>query len=192
MSEFVFQATSRTEKGTSISKRLRKNGKIPAVLYGKNQEPLNLELNHNDFINQIENQDAFTSVVTLKVDDKDTAVVIKDLQRHPYANKILHIDFQKIDNTRLITKKVPIETVGVSASPGVRLGALLTLLQADIEIRCLPEKLPKKIQIDCSKMQASSTLKMSELKVPEGVEIVPLLRGGKEYDHAVVLVGKAR
>ena len=192
MSEFVFQAQTRTETGSGISGKLRKNGKIPAILYGKNQQPINLTLEHNQFINQINDENVFTSVVNLKIDDKDNAVIIKDLQRHAYANKIMHVDFQKVDNDRVITKSIPIKTVGVERSPGVKLGGLLTLLQAVIEVRCLPKNLPQEIQIDCSKMQASSTLKMSELEVPEGVELVPLLRGGKEYDHAVVMVGKAR
>lgn len=192
MSEFIFQAQSRTQTGSGASTKLRQTGKIPATVYGKNQPPINIELDHNEFINQIDNQEVFTSIVNLSIDDKKYAVIIKDLQRHAYANKIMHVDFQIIDNDRVIVKDIPIVTTGAERSPGVRVGSLLTLLQATIKVRCLPEKLPKSITIDCSKMEASSTLKMSELDVPEGIELVPLLRGGKEYDHAVVMVGKAR
>lgn len=192
MSKFVFQAQNRTQKGSGASTKLRQSGKIPGTLYGKSQPAINIELNHNEFINQIENQEVFTSVVNLKVGQQDHAVIIKDMQRHAYANKIMHVDFQKIDTERKIVKDIPIVTIGAERAPGVRLGALLTLLQATIEVRCLPGKLPQRIEIDCSKMQASSALKMSELEVPEGVELVPLLRGGKDHDHAVVMVGKAR
>ena len=191
MTAIVISAQKRTLKGRGASRRLRDAGKIPAVVYGIDEAQA-LTLEHDQFLNAINDEAVFTCVIDLDIEGKKMPVLIKDLQRHLYANKIEHVDFQRVSADQVIEKRVPLRTVGEAKSPGVRLGALLTLLMADIMVRCKTKDLPQKIEVDCSTLQASSSIKMSELSIPEGVQLVPLLKGGREYDHAVVMVGKTR
>ena len=185
------QRRDQTEKGRGAARRMRKAGQLPAVIYGLG-EALALKLDHDSFLHFVEDESVFTSVLSIDIDGHQEQVVIKDMQRHLFANKIDHVDFQRVNDELVIEKRIPFVTVGASRSPGVRLGAMLTPLMANVLVRCKTKDLPKCIEIDCSTLEASSSIKMSELSIPEGIQLVPLLKGGREYDHAVVMVGKPR
>lgn len=192
MTSFIFNAEKRIDFGRGASRRLRRGGDIPAILYGSGEPPVSLCLNHDKFISSIGNDEVFTSIVNLEIDGERHDVLIKDLQCHPFANKVLHVDFQRVSSEQRICKQVPFKVINADSSPAVRLGALLTLLIANIEVRCKAKDLPNFIEIDCSKLEENTSLKLSELDIPKGLELVPLLKGGSEFDHAVVIVGKER
>ena len=192
MSEFTLESKKRTDEGKGASRRLRLSGVVPAIVYGGNSKPVSLEVDHNMLWNMLEDERIFTTIITLKIDGKAEKVIIKDLQRHPFANKINHIDFQRLDEKRMLTKKVPLSFDGVEKSAAVKLGALLTPLMSTVEVRCLPKDLPESINIDCSMLESGVSMKMSDVQLPKGVDLVALRKGGTEYDHAVLIVGKVR
>ena len=193
MSEFKLQATVRSDVGKGASRRLRHSGLVPAIVYGGNKTPTSVTLEHNTLWNVLaKDERIFTSIIDLEIAGKSEQVVIKDLHRHPYANKLLHVDFQRITKNQFITKRVPLAFVGKSKSPGVKLGALLTPLMQTLDVYCLPENLPDRIEIDCANLNAGDSLKMSEILLPKGVVLSALRKGGDEYNHAVVVLGKAR
>lgn len=191
--DITFNATPRTDLGKGASRRLRRAGHVPAILYGQTAEPLALTLEHNGLFNALNNTaNIFTSVINLQVNDKTHTVFIKDLQRHPSANRIVHVDFLAVTNDQVVHKSVPIVPINVEQCAGVKLGALLTLLQPSVEVRCLAKDLPHELTIDCSVLSENTNVKLSAIPLPANVALVPLLKGGKEYDHAVLSIGKVR
>ena len=193
MTNFTIHATVRNDEGKGASRRLRTQGAVPGIVYGGKVKPISIAIEHNKIWNQLLADEAiYTSLVDLDIDGKVQQVIIKDIQRHPYANKLVHIDFQRIEKSRHIVKRVPLSFVDAEKSPGVRLGALLTPLVSTVEVRCLPDKLPQCIEIDCSVLEAGDSMKMSQVKLPDGVELTALRKGGSEYDHSVLMLGKAR
>lgn len=188
----VWTASIRTEEGKGASRRLRHTGKVPAIVYGGGKDAVSVSLGANFVKHAFENRDNFNTILTLDVDGgSKEQCVVKDIQRHPATGDVAHIDFQRaVDN--VIVKKVPLNFIGKSVSPGVKAGGLMSFLQPTIEVRCNAKVLPKAIDVDVSTMQAGTSLRLSELTMPEGVTIVALTHGNSDYDQAVVNIGKPK
>jgi large subunit ribosomal protein L25 len=186
--EFDLIAEFRDDKGKGASRRLRREGKVPAILYGGGRPPRNLAFDHNRVIQQLENESFYSSVLNVKVGEKNQAVILKDLQRHPAKRQILHIDLQRILEDEEIRMNVPIHFLNEDTAPGVKQeGGKVSHLMTDVEVVCLPRNLPEYLDIDVGNLGLDEMLYMSDLKLPEGVEI-PALAQGDEADQPIVSI----
>ena len=186
--KFDLIAEIREDQGKGASRRLRREGKVPAIIYGAGRPPRSLAFDHNKVLRQLENESFYSSVLTIKVGEKAQAAILKDLQRHPARNLILHMDLQRIVDDEAIRMNVPLHFIGEEVAPGVKLGGgKVAHLMTDVEVTCLPKDLPEFIEVDVSNLELDQMVHMSELKLPAGVEI-PALAQGPEHDQAVVSI----
>jgi large subunit ribosomal protein L25 len=186
--EFDLIAEIREDQGKGASRRLRHNGKVPAIIYGAGRPPRQLAFDHNRVIQQLENESFYSSILNIKVGDKSQAAIVKDIQRHPAKPRIMHMDFQRIVADEKIKMNVPIHYLNAEESEGVRVGGgSVSQLITDIEISCLPKDLPEYFEVDIIALGLNEMLHLSDIKVPDGVEI-PQLAQGPENDHAIVSI----
>ncbi len=187
MSEYVVNADARSALGKGAIRRLRREDKIPAVVYGAGKDNENLELDHDGFMHQIEVDSFRTSIIKLAAGGKSQQVILREVQMHPYRPRVMHVDFQRVRATEKIHMNVPLHVVGDDVTPGVHMEAgILSLLMNEVDISCLPKDLPDFLEVDVSALALNESVHLSEVKVPEGVEITALQHEGG--DHAVVAV----
>ena len=186
--EFDLIAEFRDDIGKGASRRLRREGKVPAILYGGGRPPRNLAFDHNRVVQQLQNESFYSSVLNVKVGDKQQSVILKDLQRHPARRQILHMDLQRILEDEEIRMNVPIHFLNEETAPGVKQeGGKVSRLISDIEIVCLPKNLPEYLEIDIGDLGLDEMRYISDIPLPEGVEI-PLLAQGEEADQPIVSI----
>ncbi|BAK78326.1 ribosomal 5S rRNA E-loop binding protein Ctc/L25/TL5 [Pseudogulbenkiania sp. NH8B] len=174
-------AAKREQLGTSASRRLRHAGKLPAVVYGANTEAVSVVLEHNPVYYALKEEGFHTGILNLVIDGEKQAVLLRDYQMHPYKQLVLHMDFQRVDLNEKMHVKVPLHFVGADASEAVKLqGAKISHVLTEVDVRALPAQLPSFIEVDLSAIQAGQTIHLSDLKLPEGVEITALVRGGDQ------------
>ena len=175
MTKFELNATSRSDVGKGASRRLRRDDKVPAIVYGAHQNPKNICLEHNQINLALENEVFYTKILALNIDGKSEQVVLKSLQRHPFRPRILHVDFLRISATEKIIMRIPLHFTGTDVAPGVKQsGGIVSHLMSQVEIRCLPADLPEFIGVDLSKLELNQTVHLSDLILPRGVEIIDL------------------
>ena len=185
-------AEFREDQGKGASRRLRHAGKVPAILYGAGRPPRLITLDHNKVLQQLEHESFYSSVLSIKVDNKVQAAIIKDVQRHPSKRRVLHMDFQRIVADEKIRMNVPIHFVGEDVAIGVKQGGgIISHLMSDVEVTCLPKHLPEFLTIDVSNLGLDEMIHLSGIELPEGVEI-PMLAQGPDHDHAVVSIHRAK
>jgi large subunit ribosomal protein L25 len=186
--EFNLIAEMREDQGKGASRRLRHQGKVPAIIYGGGRPPRALLLDHNKVLQQLDHEAFYSSILTIKVGDKSQAAILKDVQRHPAKRQIMHMDLQRVVEDEKIRMHIPIHIVGEDKAPGVKLGGGSVMRNmTEVEVSCLPRDLPEYFEIDISHMELDDMLHLSDIKVPEGVEITQL-QHGEEHDHAIVSV----
>lgn len=186
--EFDLIAENREDMGKGASRRLRRQGLVPAIIYGAGRPPRALAFDHNKVLKQLESESFYSSVLNIKVGDKSQAAILKDLQRHPAKRQILHMDFQRIVEDEAIRMNVPIHFLGEDVAPGVKLGGgKVSHLMTDVEVTCLPKDLPEFLEVDVSALELDGMLHLSDIKLPSGVEI-PELAQGPEHDQAIVAI----
>lgn len=191
MSNILIQAETRDTKGTANSRRLRRlENKIPAIIYGKKLQPQNIQVEHKDIIKACENEAFFSQIIDLKVGEKRQQVILKDMQRHPYKPKVLHMDFLRIDKNDEIIVQMPLHFINTDICHGVKQegGTLIHALNS-IEIACLPKDLPEYIEVDVANLKLNETRHIHEIVLPEGVRI-PLLAQEGDHDLAIAKVMK--
>jgi large subunit ribosomal protein L25 len=190
VSTFVLQAEKREQQGSAHNRRLRRTGRVPAVIYGGGQEPLSVSLNHMALLREMEQEAFFTSILSLKIGNQTQPAVVKEVQRHPAKPQLLHLDFQRIVEDEEITLHVPIHFVGEAAARGVKeQGGVIEHLLTDVEVTCLPRYLPEYLELDVSAMELNQMLHLSDIPLPEGVTLVAL---SHQQDHPVVTVSPPR
>ena len=186
--DFDLIAELREDQGKGASRRLRQEGKVPAIIYGGGRKPRKLAFDHNRVLQQLAHESFFSSILDIKVGDKRQAAIIKDVQRHPAKNKIIHLDFQRIVAGEKIRMNVPIHYINAEIAVGVKQGGgSVSQLMTDVEVSCLPKDLPEYFEVDIAAMDVDDMLNMSDIKLPAGVEI-PELAQGPEHDHAIVAI----
>src|SRR5688572_26383236 len=169
---FELAAEFRDGQGKGASRRLRHEGRVPAILYGGHQEPRAITLNHQKLMTLIDNEKFYSSIINLVVGDKKQAAIVKDLQMHPARNAIQHLDMQRVSENEKIRIHIPIHFKGEAASPGVKSqGGVVSHRIADVEVSCLPKDLPEFIELDLSQMSMNESKHLSDLPLPEGVTI---------------------
>ncbi len=186
-SSFELNANIRQDMGKGASRRLRRDNKVPAVLYGGGQEAVSLTLQHNTLVHSLENEAFYSHILTVNVDGKAEKAVLKDLQRHPFKPSIIHLDLQRINENEKLRMNVPLHFMGENVAPGVKAGGAVSHLANDVEISCLPKHLPEFIEADISALNVDETLHLSDLKLPEGVELVALTHG-TDHDLSVAAI----
>ena len=191
MAEFELQADVRSDQGKGAVRRLRRTGRIPAIMYGAGQDPLPLELAENVIRRQLSNEAWFSHVLTVKVDGREERAVIKSLQRHPATERILHLDLLRVSDTQKITMLVPVHFENEEDSPGRRAGGSISHHMTEVEITCLPKDLPEYLAVDTLHMNIGDSIHLSQVPLPEGVE-VPALAHGPEHDQPVISIQMAR
>lgn len=185
--EFDLIAEYREDQGKGASRRLRHQGKVPAIIYGGGRPPRALSFDHNKVLQQLDHESFYSSILTIKVGDKTQAAILKDVQRHPAKRQILHMDMQRIVEDEEIRVRVPLHFLGDQMAPGVKQGGSVMRLITDVEVLCLPKDLPEYIEVDISNLGLDEMLYFSDIKLPEGVSI-PELAHGEEHDHAIVSI----
>ena len=193
MSEQVSLAASeRQSEGKSANRNLRRSGYIPGVLYGGKDEPKKISIMEKDIVKATEIAGFATQILQISMDGKDVDVVVKEIQRHPATSRVLHADFMRVDPDSKITLVVPIRTLNDESCIGVKVsGGQVNHLINDIEISCLASNLPEQLEIDVQEMDIGDTVSLSEIKLPEGVEIT-ILQQDEDRDQAVVSVTETR
>lgn len=189
---FTLNANARTDEGKGASRRLRRlENKIPAVLYGGGQEPQSISVLLKELVKAIENEAFYSSILTLNIDGQPQQAVIKAMQRHPSKNVPLHADFLRVDASHKITMKVPLHYANQETCVGVKTeGGAISIIATEVEIACLPANLPEYLTVDLAAIHVGTTLHLSDIKLPEGVEI-PALAQGHDYDQPIANVHKA-
>ncbi|SHH04417.1 50S ribosomal protein L25/general stress protein Ctc [Pollutimonas bauzanensis] len=166
-----FNATSRSDKGTSASRRLRHAGRVPAIVYGGTAEPISIELDHNEIYHALRKESFHASILGMELDGKSAGqVLLRAVQWHPYKQLVLHVDFQRVDASQALTTKVPLHFVNAETSPAVKLSAaIISHVLTEVEVVCLPANLPQFIEVDLGGLLAGTTLHMSDIVLPKGV-----------------------
>ena len=186
--EFDLIAEIREDQGKGASRRLRHEGKVPAIIYGAGRPPRALAFDHNKVLHQLESESFYSSVLNIKVGEKSQAAILKDLQRHPAKNVIMHMDFQRIVEDEEIRMNVPLHFIGEEVAPGVKLGGgSVSHLMSDVEVVCLPKHLPEYLEVDMTALDVGDSVHLSELALPEGVHIMALAHN-PDNDQPVVSV----
>jgi large subunit ribosomal protein L25 len=186
--KFDLIAEIREDAGKGASRRLRRQGKVPAIIYGAGRPPRALAFDHNRVIQQLENEKFYSSVLSIKVGDKNQAVILKDVQRHPARRLIMHMDFQRVVEDQAIRMNVPIHLVGADVAVGVKQGGgNVSHMRTEVEVVCLPRNLPEYLELDISELELDGLMYLKDIPLPEGVEI-PELAQELEQDQPVVSI----
>ena len=183
-------AVLRDAKGTGASRRLRHEGKVPGVLYGGNGDAKSIELNAKDLYMQFKHEAFHASILTLNIDGKKESVLLRDYQMHPVRNNIQHIDLQRIDENKKLSVKIPFHFLNEDVAPGVKLeGGVVSHIMVDVDISCLPKDLPTYIEVDMIALSIGDSIRLSDIKVPEGVELTTL---SEDNDPTVTSVSQPK
>jgi large subunit ribosomal protein L25 len=192
MATHNINASSRKVEGKGASRRLRHSGQVPAIVYGAGATPENVQLDHNALWLASQNEWFYSSILDLSVDGTTQKVLLRDMQRHPFKQQIMHLDFQRIDENVAIRFNVPLHFLNQETSPAGKTAGVVILHELnEIGVSCLPRNLPEFIEVDLSQLALGDIIHLSELKLPEGVSL-PELKLGKEHDVAVVIARHAR
>ena len=176
-------AISRSVQGTGASRRLRRSGKVPGIVYGANQDAQVIELDHKAIMLQLRHEAFHASILTMNIDGEKQNVLLRDIQMHPWKREVLHIDFQRVDAKQKIHMRVPLHFINADLAPGVKLGGgVINHVMSDLEVSCLPADLPEFVDVDVAELELGHSVHLSDLKLPSGVESLQLVRG----DDAVV------
>ena len=185
-------ANSRKDEGKGASRRLRLSGHVPAIIYGAKLEPQCIQFEHNHLWMASQNEWFYSSILELSIDGAVQKVLLRDLQRHPYKQQLLHLDLQRIDENAPIRFNVPLHFMNQDVSPAGKTADVIVLHELnEVEVSCLPKDLPEFISVDLSSLTLGDIIHMSQLTLPAGVTL-PALRLGKEHDLAVVIAKQAR
>ena len=179
-------ARKREAKGTGASRRLRRAGSVPGILYGGAQGAVNIELNHKELYQHLTNEKFHASILTLKLDGAAEQVLLRAFNMHPYKGHVQHIDFQRVSKDKKIHMKVPLHFVNAEVSPGVKeQGGVPNHIVNELDISCLPDDLPEFIEVDMGALTIGHSIHVKDLKLPKGVE--PVLHRGENPPVATII-----
>jgi len=182
----------REDEGKGASRRLRRAGKIPAIVYGGDLKPVNIQLDHEPLWLVSQHEWFYSSILDLSLGGEIQKVLLRDIQRHPYKQLIMHLDFQRVNDKELLRTAVPLHFVNEDVSPaGKAADVVVTHELKEVTVECLPTDLPESIEVDLGALKLGDIIYLSDLKLPEGVEI-PQLKLGKDHDDAVVIAKHGR
>ncbi len=190
MSDYTLNAVVRSDKGKGASRRLRRLEKgTPGIVYGLGKEPVSISIEMRELFKKLENEGFYTHTLTLNIEGADNEqVILKDLQRHPFKEVIMHADFQRVSDDCKITILVPIHFLNEDTCKGVKVqGGKIQHQKTEVEVRALPSQLPTHIDVDMTNVEKGQSIHLSDLALPAGAEIVELTKGA-DHDSSVVSV----
>ncbi|MPZ43928.1 MAG: 50S ribosomal protein L25/general stress protein Ctc [Betaproteobacteria bacterium] len=171
-----FTAFPRNGNGTGPSRRMRRTGKVPGVVYGAGKDSQMIEVDHNALARHLKMESFHASILDMNLDGGRERVLLRNVQMHPWKTEVLHVDFQRIAADRKIHMKVPLHFVHAETCPGAKEGGVVSHVMNDLDIQCLPDDLPEFVEVDLSALQLGDAVHVSELSLPKGVELVPRLK----------------
>lgn len=188
--QFELIARIRARSGTNLVRRLRREGDVPAVLYGGDKENVHIAINHDVLFHSLEKEEFHSAIIIINTDGNKEQAILRNVQRHPHKINILHADFQRVDEKKTLTMSLPIHFIGEQDCVGVKTsGGIISRLINEVEISCLPGDLPESIELDIAELDLNQSLHLSDIKLPEGVNITTLMHDeNNEHDYAVVSV----
>ncbi len=190
--DFQLNAEPRADQGKGASRRLRRSGRVPAIIYGSKQEPQAISLEQHEFQRKLAHESFYSHILTINLGKEGQQAILKDVQRHPSEPVILHADFQRVSADEVIRVNVPLHFINETTAIGVKdEGGVVSRNMIDIEIECLPAILPEFIEVDLAELKINDSVHLSDIKMPEGVQVVALM-AGKEHDLPVVAIHHAR
>jgi large subunit ribosomal protein L25 len=189
--QIEISAEKRELQGKGASRRLRGSGKVPGIIYGGENPAQPIELDHNDLYHQLKLEAFHASILTMSVEGQKEKVLLRDIQMHPFKLQVLHIDFQRVASNKKIHMKVPLHFINEDIAPGVKLaGGLVSRVLTELDVSCLPKDLPEFISVDVGELAAGNTIHLSNLQLPEGVEIPSLIKG-EDLPVATIAIPRA-
>ena len=185
--KFEVSAEPRAGKGTGASRRLRRTGKVPGVMYGAGKAPVMVAFDHNLMLRNLQQEKFHTSILTVNYDGAADQAVLRDYQMHPFKPQVLHVDLQRISATEKIHMRVPLHFVGQDVAPGVKIGGgIVSHLMTELDVTCLPHQLPEYLEVDMANVELNHSVHLSDIKLPEGVQITTLAHGGDDLAVATI------
>lgn len=176
----------REVQGQGASRRLRRAGSVPGIVYGGDRAPAMVEFNHNEIWLAQQNEWFYSSIISLDLDGTIHKVLLRDLQRHPFKQQIMHLDFQRVNANEVLTATVPLAFINEEISPAGKSADVVVARELkEVTIACLPANLPQSIVVDLAELKAGDIIYLADLKLPEGVEI-PALKLGNDHNTAVL------
>ena len=170
--KFEISAQKREAQGTGASRRLRRMGKVPGIVYGGTDDPVNIELDHKDLFQSLRNEKFHASILTLKLNGSAQQVLLRAVNMHPFKLQVQHVDFQRVSKDKKIHMKVPLHFVNAEKSPGVKeQGGIASHVLTELDIVCFPDDLPEFIEVDLSALTVGHSLHVRDLALPKGVEL---------------------
>ena len=190
--DFALNAELRSERGKGASRKLRRMGKVPAVIYGGGEDPVSVTFDHDKLLHSLDQEAFYSHILTVDVAGKSQRAILRDLQRHPYKPTVLHMDLLRVREDSAINVHVPLHFLNEDTCVGVKLeGGVISHNIVEIEISCLPKDLPEFIEVDTAELKLNDSLHLSDIKVADNVTIVELSHG-EDHDHVVVSVHAKR
>ena len=187
MNEFEVVAQPRDALGTGASRRLRRMGRVPGVLYGGSKDPAHISVDGNRIRKQLENEAFAAHILAVKIEDEESQAVLKSIQRDPTTDQVIHMDFQRISASSEIHIRVPLHFVNEDVCAGKKAGGIVTHLLVEVEVGCLPKDLPEYVEVDMSALDIGESVHLSELALPEGVRLLALAQN-PDNDPPIVSV----
>ena len=176
--DFSIDAEPRTDEGKGASRRLRRSGRVPAILYGGDTQPQSISLDQNRIFHDLAEEAFYSHILSLKLEGKTQKVILRDVQRHPAKPIILHVDFQRVDDKQTLNIHVPLHFIGDDVCPGVKLeGGQVSHQIIEVEITCLPKNIPEFIEVDVSELKIGDAVHLTDLKLSDGVTLTALTHG---------------
>ncbi len=180
-------ATKREGQGTGASRRLRRAGKVPGIVYGGDKQPVNIELDHKDLLKKLHTEAFHASILTMKLDGGAEQVLLRTFNMHPYKSEVQHVDFQRVSKEKKINMKVPLHFINAETSPGVKQqGGVASHVMNELNIACLPDDLPEFVEVDMGGLSVGGSIHVRDIQLPKGVEAI--LHKGEDPVVASVLL----
>jgi large subunit ribosomal protein L25 len=184
----ILDAQERTAAGTGVARAIRRDKMVPAIIYGGKSEPLMIAVDEKQLLKETQTAGFFSRIITLKLNNKETPVLAKDVQLHPVTDMPLHVDFQRIDKDSRVHVHVPFQFINEEKSPGIKRGATLNIVAHNLEVICSPNAIPEMITVDLSKLEMNGSVTLDTIKLPANVKAANEAR-----DHVIAtLVGGAK
>ena len=170
--DYDLNTVSREDAGTSHSRRMRRDGMVPAVVYGAGKDSVKVSISHNELLKKLNNEAFLNSILNIAVDGKEESVLIKDIQVHPARRQVMHLDLQRVRSDVAIKVSVPLAFINDDIAVGVKMGGgTVTPLMNEVEISCLPKDLPERLEVDVESLELDDMLYLEDIVLPQGVEI---------------------
>lgn len=189
--EFVVNAELRTDSGKGASRRLRRADMVPGIVYGAGKDPQSISVSANELCQHLDHESFYSHILDLKLAGKSQQVILKDLQRHPSKPSILHVDFMRVSAKQKLHTHVPLHFLNETTAPAIKAGGVVGRVLTEVEVSCLPKDLPEYIEVDLAGLELGESIHLSELKLPQGVELVALMQEDAA-DQTVVTINRPR